>query len=140
MRFLWLQIVITKYTGQSLKRVECVRRTCRTNTKKIFTRFWNNFDFVPSMIYDIKIIIWHILFIAKVFEWTENPSLLEMSVRHENGWLYGFYWRVKERLIFPSKNYEKVKKACICLQLPCQLIFFNDIIYFKQLKMHLLCH
>ena len=82
MSFLWLHIFITKYIGQYLKRV---KRVGRTLSQEIFKKFWNNFDFVPPMIHDTKAIIWRISFIANIFEWTENPSLLEVSVRHENG-------------------------------------------------------
>ena len=79
-------------------------RVGRTLSQEIFKRLWNNFDFlplmsydtkaiisrilfdfVPLMIYDTKAIISRISFIANVFEWTENPSLLEVSVRHESG-------------------------------------------------------
>ena len=47
MSFLWLQIIITKYTGQQLKKVE---RVAQTLSQESFHRFWNNFDFVPPMI------------------------------------------------------------------------------------------
>ena len=53
--FLWLQIIINKYTGQWLKRVE---RVGRTLYQEILNRFRNNFDFVPPMIYNTKAIIW----------------------------------------------------------------------------------
>ena len=76
-------------------------RVRRTLSEEIFKRFWNNFEVLPPMIYDAKAIIWRISFIANIFEWTENPSLLEVSVRYEIDWFYGFHWRVKGRIVFP---------------------------------------
>ena len=105
MSFLWLQNIITKYRGQKLK-------------KDIFKRFWNNFDFVPPMIYDTKAIIWQILFIANIFEWTKNPSVLEVPVWPEDSWFYGCHWRVKEKLIFPFNELLDREQVCIFLRLP----------------------
>ena len=76
-------------------------RVGRTLSQETFRKFWNNFDFVLPIIYDIRIIIWRISFFANIFEWAENPALLEVSDRHENGWFYAFHWRVNGRLIFP---------------------------------------
>ena len=111
-------------------------RVGRTLSQEIFKRFWNNFDFLPLMSYDTKAIISRILFdfvplmiydtktiiscisfIANVFEWTENPSLLEVFVRHESGWVYRFHWRVKGRLIFTFNELLDREEVCICLQL-----------------------
>ena len=86
--------------------------------QEIFERFWNNFNFVPAMIYDIKAIIWLIPIIANLFEWTENPSLLKVSIWHESDWFYGFHWRVKGKLIFPFIELLDKEQVCIRVQLP----------------------
>ena len=102
---LYLKWVFSGYKSLSLNiqdnRCRGLNVSGQTLPQEIFKRFWNNFDFVPPMTYDTKAIIWLISFIANIFEWTENPSLLKVSVLHENGWFYGFHRQVKGRLIFP---------------------------------------
>ena len=71
----------------------------RTISHELFKKFEHNLDFVPHMIYDTKAIIWHVLFITNIFEWTGTLSLLEVSVQQENFRLCGFHWWVKWRRI-----------------------------------------
>ena len=57
------------------------------------------------MIYDSKAVIWTISFIANVFKWTENPSLLEVSVWHKMTDFIDSIDDYKKGLLFPSVNY-----------------------------------
>ena len=57
-----------------------------------------------------------ISFISNIFGWTKSPSLLEMSARQNNGWFYGFHWRVKGRLIFPFNELLGRKRVSRCLR------------------------
>ena len=61
-------------------------------------RFCYNFDFLPSTTSDTRDIIWCISFTTNTFEWTENPFLLEVTIRHKNSWFFGFNLQIKERL------------------------------------------
>ena len=81
-------------------------RVGQTLSQETFLKSWKKFYFVPSMIHDTKAITWRKSFIANIFEWTENPSLLEVSVSDENGWFYGSHFPSEGKAYFVfSMNY-----------------------------------
>ena len=82
--FLWLQIIINKYTGQWLKRVE---RVGRTLYQEILNRFRNNFDFVPPMIYNTKAIIWLMDKVYRKYFQVDLKSIFIECVRPTQIWL-----------------------------------------------------
>ena len=84
MSFLWLQIIINKYTGQWLKRVE---RVGRTLYQEILNRFRNNFDFVPPMIYNTKAIIWLMDKVYRKYFQVDLKSIFIECVRPTQIWL-----------------------------------------------------
>ena len=86
---LWLQIVTmiygdahgdtsSWYTGQTLKWVE---RVGLTLSQDIFKRFWNNFDFVLPMIYNLTYIVY-----LKYF-WVDKVSIFIGNVCPTKQWL-----------------------------------------------------
>ena len=82
--FLWLQIIINKYTGQWLKRVE---RVGRTLYQEILNRFRNNFDFVPPMINNTKAIIWLMDKVYRKYFQVDLKSIFIECVRPTQIWL-----------------------------------------------------
>ena len=81
--FLWLQIIINKYTGQWLKRVERVGRTLYQE----ILRFRNNFDFVPPMINNTKAIIWLMDKVYRKYFQVDLKSIFIECVRPTQIWL-----------------------------------------------------
>ena len=87
-----------------------------------------------------KAIIWRISFIANIFEWTENPSIMEMSIRHENCWFYWYHWQIKGRLIFLFTCCDVnliFTKPVFCLwwiqiELASFKMFWDNILQFKS--------
>ena len=58
-----------------------VGRLASPPSQEIFKRFWSNFVTNDS----IKVMIGDISVIAKILEWKENPSLLEVYIWHGYG-------------------------------------------------------
>ena len=136
---LWLQIVTmiygdahgdtsSWYTGQNLKWVE---RAGLTLSQDIFKRFWNDFNFVLPMIYNLAYIVY-----LKYFR-VDKISIFIGNVCPTKQWLILWIPLTSKGKAYFSLQWITRKETSLFMPSVAKLILFvNEMTYFKQLITH----